>query len=900
MTAMKPALLYGLAAIALAASVSISSAQDTLLETGSVSIGGSLRLETFSHKLGDDWTARRSGDKDINYDYTFHLSTPGSPSWEHSFGQTLFLNIGFRPLDNLYGDLGLEFIAQYADRYWMPVNLEHRMYSNDASFYWKRADIKWDFLDWANLRYFRNVGHFNWQYEGDLFDLYPAQNESEKYVRVSGRPVPEGWEMTAKGKAGKLDLIYGTEAIWDYRNGVYANYGFTLLNRNMHLIYRNHIIPYGDPDERMQSAEISGDFFLMENPLQVGILYQPFRLNRDYVYVEDAAPGAGYLGTSYERKTGTTGQQDALGFSSRLSIKPKSIFSQMSFQYTYRGLVAGNRQEVNAQFMRTITRNVQGAVEYTYRKPLLGPLPLVNNGTSGNTGPSIFSPRGPESPFWVGWDQNLQGTDWNNREASIMSAVITFDQTPGTWFYRYQPNIPEEWNINPEENSHVAFAGKYTLTKYFTATDRLRYWNEYSHTLWEPPFVTGAWPTSDYMGEFKLLSVINIPRWAFIVEAGAGESLATTSFAYRTTTEKEKPSTGYYFGSVSAKTGPWRGKFRYAQDHWGPEDWHRMFGQTFDQLYQLCVSRDLGEYINAGIDYTAARETDRRYFASELGNYDEIHCFVTLSFGPYIPYFGSGKPETGERIGESPESDVTPPQVALTVSTTTFNPEAEGLKVLPWASDISGIAKWNIAVKNRNGKVVRNIGGDGQPPYSVEWDGIDDVYNAPVPDGEYTLELSATDENGNSAFAEPRKVAVSVPPKVMIKEVIREVPKEIKVTETERGLKVSLTSRFLFDTGKSALKPAAEKPLAELIRLLETYPGNRISVEGHTDSVGNDDMNQKLSEKRANSVAGRLIKAGIQSQRITVTGFGKTRPAASNKTAAGREANRRVEVIILK
>jgi outer membrane protein OmpA-like peptidoglycan-associated protein len=76
------------------------------------------------------------------------------------------------------------------------------------------------------------------------------------------------------------------------------------------------------------------------------------------------------------------------------------------------------------------------------------------------------------------------------------------------------------------------------------------------------------------------------------------------------------------------------------------------------------------------------------------------------------------------------------------------------------------------------------------------------------------------------------------------------------------------------------------------------HPGLKLEVEGHTDSVGGDDYNQKLSEQRANSVREYLISQGVRTDMITSHGFGKTKPVTSNDTAAGRQRNRRVEIVV--
>lgn len=114
-----------------------------------------------------------------------------------------------------------------------------------------------------------------------------------------------------------------------------------------------------------------------------------------------------------------------------------------------------------------------------------------------------------------------------------------------------------------------------------------------------------------------------------------------------------------------------------------------------------------------------------------------------------------------------------------------------------------------------------------------------------------------------------------------------------------RGLIVSL-SDVLFDFNQASLKPGAREKLSKLAGILLAYPGPyHMEIEGHTDAIGSQDYNQKLSEDRAQSVSSYLLGAGIASDRIVaVRGFGKLRPVATNDTPEGRQVNRRVEIII--
>lgn len=118
------------------------------------------------------------------------------------------------------------------------------------------------------------------------------------------------------------------------------------------------------------------------------------------------------------------------------------------------------------------------------------------------------------------------------------------------------------------------------------------------------------------------------------------------------------------------------------------------------------------------------------------------------------------------------------------------------------------------------------------------------------------------------------------------------------IKETSRGLVISL-SDILFDVNKATLKPGATSNVEKISAILNQYPNYNISVEGHTDATGSDAYNQTLSERRAASVREALIAGGVSADRITSKGFGKTQPVASNDTPAGRQQNRRVEVIVL-
>ena len=119
----------------------------------------------------------------------------------------------------------------------------------------------------------------------------------------------------------------------------------------------------------------------------------------------------------------------------------------------------------------------------------------------------------------------------------------------------------------------------------------------------------------------------------------------------------------------------------------------------------------------------------------------------------------------------------------------------------------------------------------------------------------------------------------------------------LETRDSARGLIVNI-SGVLFDTGKYTLRPGAREKLAKVSGIILAYPSLKLEVEGHTDSVGTDEYNMQLSENRANSVRDYLVQQGINASSIAARGFGKSQPVATNDTAAGRQQNRRVELVV--
>lgn len=122
---------------------------------------------------------------------------------------------------------------------------------------------------------------------------------------------------------------------------------------------------------------------------------------------------------------------------------------------------------------------------------------------------------------------------------------------------------------------------------------------------------------------------------------------------------------------------------------------------------------------------------------------------------------------------------------------------------------------------------------------------------------------------------------------------------DLQTEDTERGLVLTLGS-VLFETGQATLQTGSQRTVEKVARFLNEYPERDILIEGFTDSMGAEEYNQKLSQQRAQAVRDLLVTYGVDASRVKTEGYGEQYPVASNDSAAGRQQNRRVEVVVAK
>ncbi len=148
-----------------------------------------------------------------------------------------------------------------------------------------------------------------------------------------------------------------------------------------------------------------------------------------------------------------------------------------------------------------------------------------------------------------------------------------------------------------------------------------------------------------------------------------------------------------------------------------------------------------------------------------------------------------------------------------------------------------------------------------------------------------------------AADADARRLQAEQDQAQLRRQLLQQFNTILQTRDTARGLIVNM-SDVLFATAQYSLKPGAREKLAKVAGIILGHPGLKIAVEGYTDSVGGDEYNMRLSENRANSVRDYLISQGLNAGNITAQGFGKSDPVADNHTAAGRQMNRRVQLVV--
>ncbi len=322
---------------------------------------------------------------------------------------------------------------------------------------------------------------------------------------------------------------------------------------------------------------------------------------------------------------------------------------------------------------------------------------------------------------------------------------------------------------------------------------------------------------------------------------------------------------------------------------------------------------DTGIKLNVGAEYklgwgkrqAGALRTGYR-IGGDLGGLAGLTTGAGYTFGfgtvdtsmdyAFVPYGDLGythRVSLNLRIGGQP----VPPKAFLEADEE-FTVDEEALPIKLKTKGEEKITQWKVTVKDTSGKVVKTFDGEGDPPKKLTWDGKGDDGEL-VKEGEYHMDLEVEDEEEQKGKSEEDIVLTKIKP-------VPEPTPTSKPTPGKTRYEYAFKFRgdLLFDSGKAELKPAAYPDLDSTIATInQDYPGSYIVISGHTDNVPMREglqfaNNYELSLARAGALRGYFVTRGMDASRLSVMGYGETRPIAGNKTAEGRATNRRVELVI--
>jgi outer membrane protein OmpA-like peptidoglycan-associated protein len=215
------------------------------------------------------------------------------------------------------------------------------------------------------------------------------------------------------------------------------------------------------------------------------------------------------------------------------------------------------------------------------------------------------------------------------------------------------------------------------------------------------------------------------------------------------------------------------------------------------------------------------------------------------------------------------------------------------------ASPRAGVAATNVSEARKALDRANKLADDGGKLDDIRFESEVAVKNAQIAN-EKILTAQAKEEIGKGT-AERQAVLMEAREREARREAERSSMLEqeladMRARKTDRGMVVTLGD-VLFDTGKSTLKPGAYRTIDRLAEVLKDSPSRKVTIEGHTDSVGSEELNQTLSERRADAVRNALVERGVRTEQIVAVGKGESTPVASNDDPGGRQRNRRVEMI---
>ncbi len=667
--------------------ISLSAQTDPIVGKGQMRIDLMPEIHVIANSPASGWSATNNG-----LDKVFKKSPGHKEKLNITHGEYLFTDLWFVPITGLKLNAGIEMTVGYADTFYQPINMEHRIQKEYFDTFSKEElergiDLKqigerirlWKAkIEYKNNSIYSRIstgyGHAGWAYEGDVFGFYPEQWDIINYRRISGKPVPTAfetdWNMRFKNTyAGKLSVAAGPEPIWGNGISYYAKYTYKIGVWLPTLLFKHESIEWGLPDEHIWALALTSKYYgLFRVPLEAGLLFQPFRVHKNYTRTTKTTAGMGYYQSDYVIEKKSTGYQDAFGFLFKGNTDLIPFMNKTTFTYTYLGKITGNMHKFDLELEKKFQTYYSIYWQNIYRFPVEDSEVLILEGTGPlSPGQAITEPRSRDDPFWV---------NSKNRKAFISSFTFIFDPAPASWIFKYYPNLVELWNLNQNKSTPFSFIINYKLSYYPGTTDLEYYRNSNNDILWPGeydttkinrypyPIAAGAWPMKRPIHFLTLVGEFSVSTKGLIIcFVKLGEEIATCAIAYLKETYELIPMTKMFNPSITFASYPFYVNAEYGQNVWGPEQWYKDLGAVIDRLYKVSFKYNFTKNHEVELQYTGTREVDNQYLVNKIVPYDEIQLSYKARFSTRFtiipPSTGSSKEEEIEDSQKESNKDTT-------------------------------------------------------------------------------------------------------------------------------------------------------------------------------------------------------------------------------------------------
>ncbi len=549
-----------------------------------------------------------------------------SNSWSILQGQTLNLRFAANPTTDSFGHFDLMFLGKVAPDIlhysFLPI-----LANSNIFVVLKEADATFN-TPLLSFRAFTGFPRDTFYYSNDdFYYLFPAQNDVDNPFRVSGTLVDTGMEIKGLKDLDGLDIWAGTQLNWGVNQEAVLMYkhdiagmtagimdkislqnisqgalGYQLVNTSgvtvlpPQIAYAPVPVTVTTYSYSSRPTNETEAFWRIPVPnaftLDAVMVYNPTNANMPYTYVKTVAPGTGTDGTSYQLYTATTNNTgDAMGYQVKLTSTSVPLIDSIMLNGEYSGVIAGDLERVSGEITKMPVPGLLFTFSATAQQPLVGPNPLVFNGTPLNSIGTLVQPRGQFDPFQV--DMNPI-TGVNNRQMNKFSLSFVYNEGKG-WFFKYNPNDFSSWNINMDLDTDFSTGMMATLFNYPTSSDLSSFVLGNSGVVsWETPGELGQPATNGYLPYLHWVTMWKASDIHWVADIQGGYSMATLGQSTISTVTGGRNSTDSFLGTLTTRIHDTSLSLSYGQDVWGPEDWDRQFGLVIGQLIVAQVTQKFG------------------------------------------------------------------------------------------------------------------------------------------------------------------------------------------------------------------------------------------------------------------------------------------------------------------